>query len=36
VKLLGITFDRKLLWTEHLNNITNKTLARVSELYTLL
>jgi hypothetical protein len=36
VKYLGITFHRKLLWDEHINNIANKMLARISELYLLL
>jgi hypothetical protein len=33
---LGITFDRKLFWNEHINNTANKTLERTSELYPLL
>jgi hypothetical protein len=33
---LGITFDRKLVWNEHINNVANKTLARISALYPLL
>jgi hypothetical protein len=34
-KYLGITSDRKLLWSEHINNTVNKTLARISDLYPL-
>jgi hypothetical protein len=33
---LGITFDWKLVWIEHTNNIANKTLERISVLYPLL
>jgi hypothetical protein len=33
---LGVTFDRKLVWNEHINNVANKTLARISVLQLLL
>jgi hypothetical protein len=29
---LGINFDHKLLWNEHINNVANKTFTRISEL----
>jgi hypothetical protein len=33
VKYLETTFDRKLLWNEHVNNIANRTSVRISEIF---
>jgi hypothetical protein len=33
VTCVGIIFDQTRPWNEHVNNVANKTLARISELY---